>query len=340
MRVVAVPSRRGIWRGIAKAILAACALLVIAAAAVLGTFWWQAHGRETKTRVEAAPAGGRFVRAADVEVFVQELGPSGAPVVLFIHGMGAWSELWRDTLAATAAAGFLTVAMDLPPFGYSERTAPGAYGRQHQARRILGVIDALGVQQATLVGHSFGGGPTMEAVLLAPQRVRALVLADAAIGLDAVGGGGSGPAVVLRARPLRNALVAATVTNPLLTRRLLTQFVANPSAVTDARVHLLQGPLVVQGATDAFGDWLFDFLTSREVALSTHGDAYRALALPTLVIWGDRDTTTPLAQGQRLAHLIAGAELAVMPGIGHMPQIEDVAQFNRLVLAFLQKQTR
>jgi pimeloyl-ACP methyl ester carboxylesterase len=64
------------------------------------------------------------------------------------------------------------------------------------------------------------------------------------------------------------------------------------------------------------------------------------VAVPTLVIWGDRDTTTPLAQGQRLAQLIAGAELAVMPGVGHMPQIEDPARFNRLLLAFLQKAPR
>jgi pimeloyl-ACP methyl ester carboxylesterase len=289
--------------------------------------------------VEAAPNTGRFVRAADVEIFVQELGPPGAPIVLFIHGMGAWSELWRPTLTATAAAGFRAVAMDLPPFGFSERPVASAYGRQAQARRILGVIDALGAGQATLVGHSFGGGPTMEAVLLEPRRVRALALADAAVGLDAEPGGGAA-AVVLRARPLRSTLVATTVTNPLLTRRLLAQFVANHDAVTGARIQVLQAPLVVQGATDAFGDWLLDFVTSREVALSTQVDAYRALTLPTLVIWGDRDATTPLAQGRRLAQLIAGAELAIMPGIGHMPQIEDPAQFDRLLLAFLARSHR
>ncbi len=330
-----MPSRGG-WRRIARAVLAGGGLLVAAAAVLLGTCWWLAHARETKTRVEAAPSVGRFVRAADVEIFVQELGPPDAPVLLFVHGMGAWGELWRDTLTATAAAGFRAVAMDLPPFGYSERPTPGGYGRQRQARRILGVIDALGVEPATLVGHSFGGGPTMEAVLLAPPRVRALVLADAAIGLDAEAAGDAGPPLLLRARPLRNALVSATVTNPLLTRRLLTRFVADPAAVTEQRVELLQAPLVVRGATDALGEWPLDFLTSREPTLSTRADAYRPLALPTLVIWGDRDTTTPLAQGRRLAQLIAGAELAVMPGIGHMPQIEDVAQFNRLLLAFLQ----
>ena len=327
--------RRGVAVTIVRTILLAVVLLAVGVAAVLGTFWWRAHARETLNRADAAPKSGRFVRAADVEIFVQEIGSPTAPVVLFVHGMGAWSELWRETLAATAAAGFRAVAMDLPPFGYSARPAPGSYGRQDQARRILGVLDALGVRQATLVGHSFGGGPTMEAVLLAPDRARSLVLADAAIGLDTVPASGGPTALVLHARPLRNALVATTVTNPWLTGRLLTLFVANPDAVTDARVRVLQAPLVVRGATDAFGDWLVDFLTSREVALSTQPDAYRVVALRTLVIWGDRDTTTPLAQGQRLAQLIAGAELAVMPGVGHMPQIEDPAQFNRLLLAFL-----
>src|SRR5262249_61627500 len=110
-------------------------------------------------------------------LFAREVGRRGAAVVLFARGRGRWSELGRETLAATRAVGFRAVAMDLPPFGYSERPARGAYSRQDQARRILGVLDALGARQATLVGHSFGGGPTMEAALLAPQRVRHLVVA-------------------------------------------------------------------------------------------------------------------------------------------------------------------
>src|SRR6185436_8320707 len=179
---------------------------------------YQANRRETRTRVEAAPATGRFVHAGDVDVFIQEVGPKNAPVVLFVHGMGAWSELWRETLAATAAAGFRAVALDLPPFGFSERPARPAYSRQNQARRILGVIDALGVRQVTLVGHSFGGGPTMEAALLAPERANALVLADAAIGLDSPPGGSGGIAThVLGIRAVRNAIVSATVTNPRMT---------------------------------------------------------------------------------------------------------------------------
>jgi pimeloyl-ACP methyl ester carboxylesterase len=315
---------------------AVAALLIVALVTLtLGACRWQAAARETKTRQEDAPASGRFVRAADIDIFIQETGPENAPVVLFVHGMGAWSELWRTALGATAAAGFRAVALDLPPFGYSERPVSKKYGRIDQARRILGVIDALGARQVTLVGHSFGGGPTLEAVLMAPERVNRLVLADAAVGLGEPTANPGLAGSVLGVRPLRNALVSATVTNPRLTRRLLTQFVARPEAVHDSHIAILQAPMDVQGGTAAFGDWLLDFVTNQETVLSRQPSSYAKLAIPTLVIWGDQDTTTPLAQGQELARVIPGAKLAVMPGVGHMPQIEDSRQFLELLLSFL-----
>lgn len=321
-----------------KWFVVALLLIVIGVTALLGSCRYQASRRETLTRGEAAPPDGRLVRAADVNVFIQELGPTSAPVALFVHGMGAWSELWRETLVATAAAGYRAIALDLPPFGYSERPARPAYSRQDQARRILGVIDALGVREVTLVGHSFGGGPTMEAALMAPERVQALVLADAAIGLDDPGSSGGIVTRLLGVPALRNAFVSATVTNPRMTRRLLSQFVEKQDAITEQRLAVLQAPMAVQGSTAAFGEWLIEFLTSREVPASKRPDGYRGFARPTLIMWGDKDTTTPLAQGQRLSQLISGSELAVMNGVGHMPQIEDAAQFNRLLVTFLRKQ--
>jgi pimeloyl-ACP methyl ester carboxylesterase len=323
---------------IRKWFVVALLLTVIGVTALLGACRYQASRRETLTRAEAAPPGGRLVRAADVNVFIQELGPTSAPVVVFVHGMGAWSELWRETLVATAAAGYRAIALDLPPFGYSERPARPAYSRQDQARRILGVIEALGVPEVTLVGHSFGGGPTMEAALMAPERVRALVLVDAAIGLDEPASAGGLVARVLGVPALRNAIVSATVTNPRMTRRLLSQFVEKQDAITKQRLAVLQAPLSVKGSTAAFGEWLIEFLTSRELPASARPDGYRGFTRPTLIMWGDKDTTTPLAQGQRLSQVISGSELAVMNGVGHMPQIEDNAEFNRLLVTFLRKQ--
>ena len=84
------------------------------------------------------------------------------PVILFIHGTAAWSGLWRETMAPLAEAGYRCIAIDIPPFGYSERPTTPSYGNADQARRIVSLLDALGIERAILLGHSFGGGATME----------------------------------------------------------------------------------------------------------------------------------------------------------------------------------
>jgi pimeloyl-ACP methyl ester carboxylesterase len=89
-------------------------------------------------------------------VFVQEKGPAnGVPVVLF-HGTAAWSELWRRTTDRLASAGFRVIALDLPPFGFSDR--PGSYTRQDQAARVSDVLRQMQIGPVIIVGHSFGAG--------------------------------------------------------------------------------------------------------------------------------------------------------------------------------------
>src|SRR5437868_4796453 len=123
---------------------------VIGVAILLLAFRGAAALRESQTPASAAPQTGRFVRAADIDMFVQEAGPpDGIPVVL-IHGTGAWSEIWRETMNALAAAGFHAVALDMPPFGFSQRPPKASYGDDAQARRILGALDSLGLTSAVL----------------------------------------------------------------------------------------------------------------------------------------------------------------------------------------------
>ena len=293
--------------------------------------------RETRSASDVAPAGGRFVDVNGSKIHVQTAGPDAATPLLFVHGMGAWSELWRLTLDEVAKAGFRAIAIDLPPFGFSDRPADGRYGRLDQAKRIIGVLDALHIQRAVLVGHSFGGGPTMEAALRAPNRVAALVLADPAIGLDDPVSESGLTGAVMSVRPVRNAIISATATNPLLTRLMLSRFVARTEAVTPERVTVLQRPLVVEGATNALGDWLVAFLSPEPGLRSQDPGAYSTFSPQTLLIWGALDTTTPLAQGQRLDSVIPRSELVVLDGIGHMPQIEDPAGFNAALLRFVSR---
>jgi pimeloyl-ACP methyl ester carboxylesterase len=329
---------RGLRR-LARVVVRVGLLLLLAAVLVLGACRWQAGRRERDVARQAAPPGGRFVQAADVVLYVQEAGRPEAPAVLFVHGTGAWSETWRGAMTAAAAAGFHAVAIDLPPFGYSQRPDGGRYGKLDQGRRIVGALDGLGIGQVVLVGHSFGGGPTVEAALQVPGRVRGLVLVDAALAIGTGAEPGPAPSPLLRGAlalsPLRDAVVATFLSNPRFTRRLLLSFIADPAAATPERVALYQRPLSVEGTTRAMGQWLPALLTPRETARSEDPAAYAGLSMPVFLIWGDRDTVTPLEQGRRLATLAPHAELAVLGGVGHIPQIESPARFEELLVKLL-----
>jgi alpha/beta hydrolase fold len=109
-------------------LLLALVLLVIVA---IASFRLAASLRETATRDELAPANGRLVETSSGRIFLQEKGPAGGVPVVLVHGTAAWSELWRGTIDALAAAGFHVIALDMPPFGFSDR--PGDYTRSRQA---------------------------------------------------------------------------------------------------------------------------------------------------------------------------------------------------------------
>ncbi len=316
----------------------AFALLVLVVL-VLSFYRFQAHRRETLDAATAAPADGEFVLADGLRIHLQRTGPDGGPALLFVHGTGAWSETWRESAEAAAAAGFRAIAVDLPPFGYSQRPAPPDYSRAAQARRLLAVLDALAIGDVILVGHSFGAGATMEAALLAPGRVRGVVLVDAALGLQ---DGPDGPdplpvRALLAAGPLRDALVAAFLSNPDRSGWLLEKFIDDPAAATPARVRIYQQPLAVRGSTGAISQWLPQLLLVDRVAASRKPEAYRRFAPPVRLIWGGRDTVTPLAQAQALMALLPDARLDVLPGVGHIPQIEDPAAFRAVLLARLRE---
>ena len=335
--------------------------LLLAVVLILTGFRIAAARRETLSRHDAAPRTGHFVRAADVELFVQEEGPATGPPVVFIHGTGAWSEIWRGTMHALAGAGYRAIALDMPPFGYSTRPASADYGDDAQARRILGALDALQLQRVTLVGHSFGGRPTMEATFMAPQRVERLVLVDAALDLmrgcgdegmrgcgtasppDTQPSEATGPWIVravLGVPPVRDAVVSATLSNPRMTGWLLAKLVSNrEAAVTPERVAVMQRPFALEGWTTGLGAWLEPFATTRTSSMATDRSRYATLAIPAMVLWGGRDSLTPIAQGQDLVRLIRGARLDVLPMAGHIPAIEDARSFDAALLEFLHDTT-
>ncbi|MCK1640123.1 alpha/beta hydrolase [Bradyrhizobium sp. 157] len=300
---------------------------------LITSFRMAASIRETGVRAQLAPKTGHLVPTRSGGVFVQEKGPAnGIPVVLF-HGTAAWSELWRHTTDVLAAAGFHVIALDLPPFGFSDR--PGSYTRQNQASRINDVLETLEAPPAIIVGHSFGAGAATELVMRYPDRARALVLVDAALGLTAVP---SAAPWVIQPQWIREILVSLTITNPIATQMLLQSMIAKKERALPEYVAILQRPLAQRDSTSDIADWLYYFLGSDTNAASADRNAYAKLEVPVAILWGDKDTITPVEQALDLGTLLpSDTELTLLPGLGHIPQIEDPDLFNDALLKTIGK---
>lgn len=307
--------------------------LLLALILVIASFRIAASIRETAARSQLAPRTGQLVPTRSGGVFVQEKGPKdGVPVVLF-HGTAAWSELWRHTSEALAGAGFHVIALDLPPFGFSDR--PGSYTRQDQAGRISDVLEALKAPPAIIVGHSFGAGAATELAMRHPQKARALVLVDAALGLMAAP---SDAPWVIRPQWVREILVSLTITNPVATEMLLKAMIAKKERALPEFVAILQWPLTQRDSTSDIADWLYYFLGADRSAVSADRTAYANVKIPVAILWGDKDTITPLEQALDLRTLLPQqTSLTRLPGLGHIPQIEDPASFNDALLKTLGK---
>ena len=308
--------------------------------AVVLFFTIQANLRESKTRQEAAPSTGRFVQAGDVELFIQEMGPTDGQPILFIHGTAAWSGLWRETMTPLAEAGYRCIAIDIPPFGFSERPSTPSYDNASQAKRIVALMDELNIESAILFGHSFGGGATMETALMIPDRIDALILLDVgALNLNLQPGpDNSRPTAVelfLGTPAIRNPILATTATNPLFTKTLISSMVLDPADASQDKIQILQEPLVLQGATNTLGDWLKSVLGPQQVSLTTHPANYLSLTMPALIVWGDSDKVIPLKEGEYLQSIMPNAELVVMKGVNHIPHLEDLDALMEIVLGFL-----
>src|SRR5207247_10536805 len=134
--------------------------------------------------------------------------------VVFIHGFGASMYGWRYQLPVVVAAGYRVVVIDNRGFGFSDKPAHG-YTSAAYAHLIVSLLDSLGIASAVLVGHSMGGPIAAEVALAHPDRVRGLVLIDAACF------GMRWPGVLYVDRwPLDGAFYTAFL-GGLITRRLL-----------------------------------------------------------------------------------------------------------------------
>ncbi|MHC9419734.1 alpha/beta fold hydrolase [Sphingomonas citri] len=234
------------------------------------------------------------------------------------------------------ARGYHVVAVDLPPFGYSERDVRARYDRRSQAARLRAVLAATSRLPAIVVAHSFGAGPATELALDDPTRVARLVLIDGALGeLDPARPGGN---ALLRLPFIAQPLVAVTLTNPHAIGALSQSMLARKEAAAEWR-ETLRAPMRRPGTTAAYAAWLPSLLTADDGAPSRRKKALLRMKPAVRLIWGEADTITPIAQGLALSRLLR-APISRLPGVGHVPHIEDPTHFLPALDAALEEPTR
>lgn len=248
---------------------------------------------------------------------------NGTPVV-FIHGIGASMYGWRYALPAVTAAGYRVVAFDNRGFGFSEKPAHG-YHNADYARLVVTLLDSLGISSAVLVGHSMGGAIAAEVARAHPDRVRGMVL------IDAAGYGVRWPGVLKIARWPFIGAVATTFRGRWITGRIVRSTFADPSKVTEADVDQYYAPV----PDPHFGRALRGVL--REFRFDSLGGRLARVQAPTLILWGDADRWISLRDGARFSRELPRSELVVLSRTGHDAPEESPEQVNRLLLDFLKE---
>ncbi len=256
---------------------------------------------------------------------------SGPPVVL-IHGMLNSSSHWQS-VAQSLAGEYTVLAPDL--IGHGDSAAPrGDYSLGAHAASIRDLLAAIGIERASIVGHSLGGGVAMQFFYQFPQRVERLVLISS-------GGLGREVSPVLRtaALPGMSALLSLTI-HPRLLGALRTSGTRLRERGIGAGVYLQAIARALRPLEN--GDARQAFLHTLRSVIDMHGQRVSATdrlglleSIPTLIVWGERDRTIPIEHG-RLAHqAIPHSVFRTIPGAAHFPHLEDPDALSALMLAFL-----
>ncbi|WP_430435212.1 alpha/beta fold hydrolase [Methyloversatilis sp.] len=267
------------------------------------------------------PEIARSIVAAGITTNYHDLG-SGFPV-LMLHGSGpgvsAWAN-WRLVMPQLAERARV-IAPDMAGFGYTERRPDLRYDMDTWVAQAVGMLDALGIERADLVGNSFGGGLALQVAIRHPHRIRRLVL------MGSVG-------VRFDITPALDAVWGYTPSIETM-RGLLDLFAYDRSLVNDDLAKLRYEATIRPGFQESFAS-MFPAPRQRWVdAMASNVEDIKALPHETLVIHGREDQVIPLDTSLTLAQWIPNAQLHVYGKCGHWTQIEHAARFARLVGDFL-----
>jgi pimeloyl-ACP methyl ester carboxylesterase len=244
----------------------------------------------------------------------------GPDVVVLIHGMINSSRHW-EAVARKLAGSHRVIAPDL--IGHGDAATPrGDYSLGAHAASIRDLLATLGIERATIVGHSLGGGVAMQFYYQFPQLTERLVLISS-------GGLGHDVSPLLRAAALPgSAELLRLATRPRLVGGIAAagdrlRARGNPNGVYLQAVARALGPLQEPGSRRAFLETLRAVIDVHGQRVSAVDRLYLLGEMPTLIAWGERDHTIPIEHGRAAAAAIPNCRFVSLPGVAHFPNLED-----------------
>lgn len=242
---------------------------------------------------------------------------AGAAVVL-LHGFPHDRTLWTPQLRSPAA-GARYLAPDLPGFGESDRLADPSLDTW--ADGVIALLDTLGVERAIIGGLSMGGYLALACWRRHPIRIAGLVLADSRAGADTP---------EARDRRVEMQAVARAQGAGAIAERMAPGMTGKTTRETRPEVTATLDTMMRRATPDALVDAL-QVLRDRPDATPS----LPTITVPTLILCGDEDALTPVAESRAMHEAIPGSRLEVLRGAGHVSNVEAPSAFNRLLSAFV-----
>jgi hypothetical protein len=299
-------------------------ILLFAALALAGAAAWLYTPDKSRAALEAeyAPAPSSFVTVLGVRLHVRDTGPRDAPAVVMLHGLGSSLHTW-EVWAQGLSGKYRVIRYDLPGFGLTGPDPSGDYSDARAQALLAGLLDALGVRRASVIGNSMGGKLAWQFAASHPDRVAKLVLVSpdgyASPGFDY----GKQPEVPFVAKVLPYTLPTAML------RMNLVPAYADPARLTDATVARYRDMMLVPGNRQALLD------RTVQVRLQPPEPFLRTIQCPVLLLWGEKDALIPFANAQDYLRVLPHARLVPLADLGHVPQEEDPARSLPPIAAFL-----
>ncbi|MEQ6330754.1 alpha/beta fold hydrolase [Ectopseudomonas chengduensis] len=304
-----------------KKLLLALLLLLLAASATL--YFFPATQLTSLRLIEQQRAGLSHERLSvrDLNIHYYQGGPASGETLVLLHGFAADKDNWLR-FSRHLTKDYRVIALDLPGFGDSD-LPPGSYDVGTQAERLADILDAMGVQQAHLLGNSMGGHIAAIFAARYPDRVRSLALLANA-GIDSphkselyrlLTGGAPNPLVVKQPQDFDNLLQFIFVEPPYLPESLK-RYLGERSM-----------------AKAAYYERVFKQLVERAIPLEPELAKIQA---PTLLLWGKQDRVLDVSSIEVMQPLLGKPSVVIMDNVGHAPMLERPEESALLYRQFLE----